>query len=152
MCCARLALSDDPRWREALTTRYDINTLTAKQMKDYAALTGDAPAALWPMTTPGAREFIAGRQFIDLLETFPHRLDAEKFTSLLRPLAPRYYSIASSQKLVGEEAHLTIARLAYERPAGRVWALPRHGHRSSQNRRQPECLRPAEPAFPFAAG
>jgi sulfite reductase (NADPH) flavoprotein alpha-component len=37
-------------------------------------------------------------------------------------LAPRYYSIASSQRLVEDEAHLTIARLAYE-SAGRQ----RHG-------------------------
>ena len=39
-------------------------------------------------------------------------------TKLLRPLPPRYYSIASSQKLVGAEAHLAIAKLVYE-SAGR---------------------------------
>ncbi|HQU00937.1 MAG TPA: sulfite reductase subunit alpha, partial [Acetobacteraceae bacterium] len=44
---------------------------------------------------------------------------AAQLSGLLRPLQPRYYSIASSQKLVGEEAHLTIARLAYE-SAGRA--------------------------------
>jgi sulfite reductase (NADPH) flavoprotein alpha-component len=63
-------------------------------------------------------EFMAGRQLIDLLETFPHQVEGQKLTALLRPLAPRYYSIASSQKLVGEEAHLTVARVAYQ-SAGR---------------------------------
>jgi sulfite reductase (NADPH) flavoprotein alpha-component len=32
----------------------------------------------------------------------------------LRPLAPRLYSIASSQEAVGEEAHLTVALVDYE--------------------------------------
>jgi sulfite reductase (NADPH) flavoprotein alpha-component len=103
---------------DALTKQYDISTLTARQMKDFAALTGDKALGALAEDAAKARAFIAGRQLIDLLETFPHTLDAQKFTSLLRPLAPRYYSIASSQKLVGEEAHLTVARLAYE-SAGR---------------------------------
>jgi len=111
-------LDGDRVLAEALQTRYDINTLTAKQMKDYAALTGDAGLAALADDAGKRAEFIAGRQVVDMLEQFPHRLSAEKFTSLLRPLAPRYYSIASSQKLVGDEAHLTIARLAYE-SAGR---------------------------------
>ncbi len=112
-------LGEDAALREALTARYDISTLTAKQLKDYAALTGDAQAAALADDEAKRTEFLAGRQWIDLLETFPHQLEAERFTALLRPLAPRYYSIASSQKLVGDEAHLTIARLAYE-SAGRA--------------------------------
>lgn len=112
-------LESDAALADALTSRYDINTLTAKQMKDYAALTGDAALAALAEDAGKRSEFLAGRQLIDLLEEFPHRLEAPQFTSLLRPLAPRYYSIASSAKLVGEEAHLTIARLAYE-SAGRA--------------------------------
>jgi sulfite reductase (NADPH) flavoprotein alpha-component len=112
-------LEQDGALHETLAGRYDINTVTGKQMKDYAALIGDAALALLAEDAGKRGEFLAGRQLIDLLEAFPHRLDAEKFTSLLRPLAPRYYSVASSQKLVGEEAHLTIARLAYE-SAGRA--------------------------------
>jgi sulfite reductase (NADPH) flavoprotein alpha-component len=98
---------------EALLKTYDISTLTVKQMKDFAALTGDKALGALAEDNAKAREFAEGRQLIDLFETFPHTLEASKFTSILRPLAPRYYSIASSQKLVGEEAHLTIARLAY---------------------------------------
>jgi len=113
-----VGLDGDTQLAEALKTRYDISTLTAKQMKDFAAVTGDSGLAALADDAGSRADFIAGRQMIDLLEQFPHRLDAEKFTALLRPLAPRYYSIASSQKLVGDEAHLTIARLAYE-SAGR---------------------------------
>ena len=104
-------LPDDAATVEALTSRYDLSTLTAKQAKDYATLTGDA--GLSGLDDADRTEFTAGRQLIDLLETAPHRLAPEALLALLRPLAPRYYSIASSQKLVGEEAHLTVARLAY---------------------------------------
>ena len=56
----------------------------------------------------------AGRQVIDLLEAAPRKLTEEQLLSLLRPLAPRYYSIASSRKAVPDEAHLLVAAVRYE--------------------------------------
>ncbi|MBS4164463.1 Uncharacterized protein PRO82_001791 [Candidatus Protochlamydia amoebophila] len=38
----------------------------------------------------------------------------QELADLLMPLLPRFYSISSSQKYVGEEVHLTIAHLEYE--------------------------------------
>jgi sulfite reductase (NADPH) flavoprotein alpha-component len=115
---AAVGLEQDGGLAEALTSRYDICTLTAKHLKDFGSLTGDKALAALAEDAGRARDFIAGRQIVDMLEAFPHQVSAEAFTSLLRPLAPRYYSIASSQKAVGEEAHLTVARVAYE-SAGR---------------------------------
>jgi sulfite reductase (NADPH) flavoprotein alpha-component len=89
----------------ALRDRYDITTLTAKQVADHAALTGTAPQAV---------DWAVGRQVIDLLETAPHTFTADQLTGLLRPLPPRYYSIASSRLAVGEEAHLLVAGVRYE--------------------------------------
>ncbi len=111
-------LGDDPALHADLSTRYDLNTLTPKLLHDFAALTGDKALAALAADDAKRAEFMAGRQLIDLLETFPHQVEGQKLTALLRPLAPRYYSIASSQKLVGEEAHLTVARVAYQ-SAGR---------------------------------
>jgi sulfite reductase (NADPH) flavoprotein alpha-component len=97
-------LSGDAKLRGALIDWLDITTLTGKQIEDFARETGTpAPPADWA----------AGRQIIDLLETAPGRLSAEQLTALLRPLPPRYYSIASSRKAVGEEAHLLVAGLRY---------------------------------------
>jgi sulfite reductase (NADPH) flavoprotein alpha-component len=73
-------------------------------MEDFARETG---------ATPLPAEWATGRQIIDLLETVPGALTAEQLTTLLRPLPPRYYSIASSRKAVGEEAHLLVAGLRY---------------------------------------
>jgi len=98
-------LSGDSALRAALADRYDITTLTAKQAADYAALVGiEVPAPDW----------LAGRQVIDLLERAPGKMTAEQLTSLLRPLPPRYYSIASSRAAVGEQADLLVAALRYE--------------------------------------
>ncbi|MDE8346593.1 MAG: flavodoxin domain-containing protein, partial [Acidocella sp.] len=104
-------LQASPELHKALSSRYDISTLTGKQVKSYAALTGDAGLASLVADEARLGAYLDGRQWIDLLEATAHRLEPEAFTGLLRPLAPRYYSIASSQKLVGEEAHLTVARL-----------------------------------------
>jgi sulfite reductase (NADPH) flavoprotein alpha-component len=114
-----VGLEHDAQLASVLTARYDIATLTAKHLKDFGALTGDAGLAALAEDAGRRTEFLAGRQLIDLFESFPNKLTGETLTSLLRPLAPRYYSIASSQKAVGEEAHLTIARVAYE-SAGRA--------------------------------
>ena len=55
--------------------------------------------------------FIEQRQLADLVEEYAARVPAQALVELLRPLAPRSYSIASSQKAVAEEAHLTVATL-----------------------------------------
>jgi sulfite reductase (NADPH) flavoprotein alpha-component len=107
-------ITDGPT-AEALAARYDIATLTGKQIAQFAELTGEKALASEDARTA----FLAGRQWIDLLEAFPHKLAPAQLTGLLRPQLPRYYSVASSQKLVGEEAHLTVARVAYE-SAGRA--------------------------------
>jgi sulfite reductase (NADPH) flavoprotein alpha-component len=98
-------LGADTALREALRDRFDITTLTAKQIADHAALTGTAP--------PDA-DWAPGRQVIDLLQAAPHKFTPDQLTALLRPLPPRYYSIASSRKSVGEAAHLLVAGVRYD--------------------------------------
>jgi sulfite reductase (NADPH) flavoprotein alpha-component len=97
-------VSGNDTLRAALIDRLDITTLTAKQLDDFARETG---------TQALPADWAVGRQVIDLLETAPGKLSPEQLTALLRPLPPRYYSIASSRKAVGEEAHLLVAGLRY---------------------------------------
>ncbi|MBF8291507.1 MAG: sulfite reductase subunit alpha, partial [Steroidobacteraceae bacterium] len=66
---------------------------------------------LRPGNETGLREFMTRMQLVDLLERYPADWDAPALAGLLRPLVPRLYSIASSAKEVGEEVHLTVARL-----------------------------------------
>ena len=57
-------------------------------------------------------ELLGEYQVIDLLRRFPAAWGAQEFIAALRPLTPRLYSIASSMKVVEDEAHLTVARIA----------------------------------------
>jgi sulfite reductase (NADPH) flavoprotein alpha-component len=49
-----------------------------------------------------------------LLEHSEVSLTPQELVNLLMPLLPRFYSISSSQRYVGEEVHLTVAALEYE--------------------------------------
>jgi sulfite reductase (NADPH) flavoprotein alpha-component len=104
--------SDEALRRELITAR-DVTTLSLKTVQGYVTATGQREAQVL-QESGDAREWIAGRQLIDLLDAFPAGLSAEQLRSLTRPLAPRAYSIASSRREVGEEAHLLIAPVRYE--------------------------------------
>lgn len=56
---------------------------------------------------------LADWQLIDLLHAYPASWTPHEFVAALRPLTPRLYSIASSLKVVEDEAHLTVARISY---------------------------------------
>jgi len=100
---AASGLAGDAALHARLTEQFDITTLTAQSFAAHVALTGDAALIRQD-----------GWQVIDLLEAAPHRLTEEQLLSLLRPLPPRYYSVASSLKAVPDEAHLLVAAVRYE--------------------------------------
>ena len=95
---ATTGLADNAPLRTKLLEQFDIATLTAPKFDEYAG---------------GALSRQDGWQIIDMLEAAPRKLSEEQLLSLLRPLAPRYYSIASSRKAVPDEAHLLIAAVRY---------------------------------------
>lgn len=99
--------------REWLTARREVTRLARPVIAAFAQRSGDA--ALSALLAPGNAEFsgwIERHQLLDLLRVHRGAFDAETLVATLRPLAPRLYSIASSQKVVGDEAHLTVAHLA----------------------------------------
>ena len=60
-------------------------------------------------------DYMWGRELIDLFKEYPQQgLAVEDFVSLLRPMPPRLYSIASSLKAHSEEVHLTVAVVRYD--------------------------------------
>ncbi|MEO7250977.1 MAG: assimilatory sulfite reductase (NADPH) flavoprotein subunit [Arenimonas sp.] len=64
---------------------------------------------------------LAGQQIIDLVRTHPARWTGDELVAALRPLTPRLYSLASSQKVVAEEAHLTVAHIEYRHEGELRW-------------------------------
>ena len=105
-------LAGDGALREELLKSRDVTTLSLKTLENYAEKTGHQYVKAL-IADGQAKEWIVGRQLIDLIATFPVALDAEKLRALTRPLAPRAYSIASSRREVGEEAHLLVSAVRY---------------------------------------
>jgi sulfite reductase (NADPH) flavoprotein alpha-component len=104
--------SDDGLRAEFLKSR-DITTLSLKSLENYATTTGHQYVKSL-IKSGEAKGWVAGRQLIDLVEQFPISLSAAQLRGLTRPLAPRAYSIASSRREAGEEAHLLVSAVRYE--------------------------------------
>lgn len=51
---------------------------------------------------------------VDMLNRYRGKIAAQVFVGLLRPLTPRFYSIASAQDEVGSEVHLTVNVVRYQ--------------------------------------
>ena len=82
-------LVSNAQLRTKLLDQYDITTLTREPRRE-------------------------GWQVIDMLEAAPRQWSEDELLSVLRPLAPRYYSVASSRKTTPDDAHLLIAAVRYE--------------------------------------
>lgn len=102
--------------REWLTSHREITRLTRPFLVQHAQRSGhmDLADALSPGHEERLRGLLREQQVVDVLRTYPGPWAAVDFVQALRPLAPRLYSIASSQEAVGDEAHLTVAVVDYE--------------------------------------
>jgi len=101
---------------QALTTHYEITTLTRPTLKTWAELSGATD--LTSLFDEGQRgplnDFLYGRELIDIFLSHPVKgLAPADFLALLRKLPPRLYSIASSLKANPDEVHLTVGATRY---------------------------------------
>jgi sulfite reductase (NADPH) flavoprotein alpha-component len=101
--------------RDWLGRKREITRLSRPFIATHAAHAGSD--ALNRLLAPDQRDALAAlmaqSQIIDLLQTYVGAWTAESLVEALRPLQPRLYSIASSRKVVGDEAHLTVAHVEY---------------------------------------
>jgi len=106
-------LTADTALRAELIKSRDVTTLSLKALETYAELTGHQYVKEL-LALGKAKEWIVGRQLIDLIQHFPIALTADHLRKITRTLSPRAYSIASSRREVGEEAHLLVSAVRYE--------------------------------------
>jgi sulfite reductase (NADPH) flavoprotein alpha-component len=106
-------LSVDAKLRDEFIKTRDVTTLSLKAVEIYSAQTGHTYVKQL-IEDGAAKEWIVGRQLIDLIAEFPTRLTAEHLRAVTRTLAPRAYSIASARSDVGDEAHLLISAVRYK--------------------------------------
>lgn len=103
--------------KEALTSHFEITVLTKPLLQKIAALTKSESlhALLEEGNEEKLKEYIAGRDLVDAARDFgPFEGTAADFTSILRKIPARLYSIASSLKANDEEVHLTIGAVRYD--------------------------------------
>jgi sulfite reductase (NADPH) flavoprotein alpha-component len=100
----------------ALTHRFEITAATPRFLDYWAMLSeADALKQLQEEDRAGERSvFLRTHHIVDIVRRFPvAEVMPQGFASVLRPLQPRLYSLASSQSAVGDEAHLTVAPVRY---------------------------------------
>lgn len=102
--------------RHWLQVRRELTRVGRAFVANHAVLAGNAGLnrLLAPDQSATLVNLLGSHQLIDLLRAYPARWSAEELVEALRPLTPRLYSIASSQTVAGEEAHLTVAHIDYD--------------------------------------
>jgi sulfite reductase (NADPH) flavoprotein alpha-component len=106
---------------EALLRHYEIARITPDLLRFVAARSSSGALAelLKEENQVRLREWLWGRQIVDVLHAFPIRVTADEWLGVLKRLQPRLYSIASSPKTDPMQVHLTVSTVRY-RAGGKV--------------------------------
>ncbi|MDF2180328.1 assimilatory sulfite reductase (NADPH) flavoprotein subunit [Aliiglaciecola sp. CAU 1673] len=99
---------------KALTEKLELTQSYPSFVKAYAEQTQNSQLLQLVEDKTALREYLATRQIIDIVNEYPKPVEAQQLVSMLRPLTPRLYSIASSQEEVEDEVHLTVALVEYD--------------------------------------
>jgi sulfite reductase (NADPH) flavoprotein alpha-component len=104
---------EDMTISKVLTDHLEITRLTVDTVLAYALAAHQEKLENFFSKLEAAEQqaFMEQRQLADLVHEYPAQIPAQTLVELLRPLGSRSYSIASSQKTVDDEVHLTVATL-----------------------------------------
>lgn len=109
--------NETARLRDALLRNYSITAPTPKFLKmlvDHAVATPLLGELLDPARKADLQQYLWGLEIIDFLLEHPSaKFGPEEFVGLLSKLQPRLYSIASSQRVHPDEAHLMVLAVSY---------------------------------------
>lgn len=100
--------------RQALVEQCDLNQLTPSLLTDYASTANNADLSDLVADKAQLQAYQAATPVVGLMKDYPQALPAQRLFDVLKPLAPRLYSIASSQAEVGDEVHLCVALVDIE--------------------------------------
>lgn len=115
--------------RDWLSDKRELTKLARPFVARHAERAGssDLQALLASGNAGALGPWLENRQVVDLLREHPADWSGQALVEALRPLLPRLYSIASSQKAVGDEAHLTVAHVEYAAADGDArWGAASH--------------------------
>lgn len=108
---------DQSSLREALLHHYEITTVTKPIAQQLAQLSSsdELKALVAEGKEQELRAYISGIDLLDLVQDHSFvGVSAQDFTSVLRKIPARLYSIASSPQAFPEEVHVTVRAVRYE--------------------------------------
>jgi len=101
------------RLGEALTHNYELTLLTPDVVAKYNRFAKSDRLTEILADTDKLKDYIYGRDVVDLIKEFPAKITASDMPTVLRKLQPRLYSISSSLNAHPEEVHLTVSTVRY---------------------------------------
>lgn len=106
--------------QQALTQHFEIarpGTETLAFIAERSANPG-LEHLLRPEHKAELKDWLWGRQLVDVLQEYPIECSADELLGTLKRLQPRLYSIASSAKAHPQQVHLTVAAVRYGKRKG----------------------------------
>ncbi len=100
-------------FRKALTHKKELNLLHRDLLLKLAEKKNNPLLENILASTDQLKDYIYGRDLLDLLKDAPKAWMAQDLIDLLRPIQPRLYSISSSQAYTGNEVHITVSAVRY---------------------------------------
>ena len=103
--------------RLALAQNFELGKPTAELLVEIARRAPGSELAplLAPEKADDLKEWLHGRDVLDVLLLAPKSISVAELLPLLRKLSPRLYSISSSPKTHPGEVHLTVGAVRYEK-------------------------------------
>jgi len=97
----------------ALKNHFELTVLTTDVIKKHNERV--KAAALTEILNDGnkLKEYVYGRDVVDLFKEYPVRYTPQEILELLRPMPARLYSIASTQSVYDDEVHLLVSAVRY---------------------------------------
>jgi len=93
--------------------KVNICTGTKKLIEDIARKNQSKELETLLKNKEALKEYFNSNHVWEILKSYPTSFSIDEFASLLKPMLPRFYSIASSNKAVENEIHLLVADNTY---------------------------------------
>ncbi|MCP6699428.1 bifunctional nitrate reductase/sulfite reductase flavoprotein subunit alpha [Pseudomonas donghuensis] len=116
--CVSLKGQADMPLAEALLEHLEIARITPPLLEAFAVGNAQLRELLAPHNKAALKDWLWGKQLIDLVHACKPELSLDSWLGLLKPLQPRLYSISSSQKLHPHQVHLTVSTVRYGQRKG----------------------------------